>query len=80
MISSVKRLINMITDDHVSNKDLYQEIMKLHEKMDSIVVGRISPLERAVDRVYVYFAIIGGIISIVVTISVAYIQDKILHL
>lgn len=70
----------MTTDDHVTNKDLYQEIMKLHEKMDTIVVNRITPIERAVDRVYVYFAIIGAVISIVVTLGVAYIQEKILHI
>jgi hypothetical protein len=70
----------MTTDDHVTNKDLYQEIMKLHEKMDTIVVGRISPLERAVDRVYVYFAIIGAVVSVVVTVIASYIKERVLQI
>lgn len=70
----------MTSEDHVTNKDLYQEIMKLHEKIDSVVVGRISPLERSMDRIYVYIGIIGVISSAVITLSVSYIKEKILNI
>jgi len=70
-------VINMTKDDHVTNLQLYQEIMKLHEKMDTITTTRIAPLERAVDRILVYAGIIGVGVSAVITVTIAYIKDKI---
>jgi|GEM_PF-5697781 hypothetical protein len=67
----------MTKDDHVTNLQLYQEIMKLHEKMDTITTTRIAPLERAVDRILVYAGIIGVGVSAVITVTIAYIKDKI---
>lgn len=31
--------------DSVTNKDLYTEILKIHEKIDEVVTKRITPLE-----------------------------------
>ncbi len=63
--------------DTVTNKDLYTEIMKVHTKIDEVVDNRITPLERTVDRLWVYAGIAGLISSTILTGAISWIREKI---
>ena len=66
-----------MTKDTVSNKDLYTEILKIHEKIDTIIEKRINPLERTMDRLLLYAGIIGVITSLFIDGVKSYITEKI---
>ena len=60
----------------VTNKDLYTEIMKIHEKIDEVVDKRITPLERTVDKLWLYASIAGTIAGLVFTGIFDWVKDK----
>lgn len=66
--------------DIVTNKDLYTEIIKIHEKIDQVVEKRITPLERTVDRLWVYASIGGTIAGLLVTGTWDWVKSKVFRI
>jgi len=63
--------------DTVSNKQLYEAIMEVHGKIDYLVDNRISPLERAVERIKTYLLVAGAVIPFVVTAVINYVSKRV---
>ena len=62
--------------DQVTNRDLYTEILRIHEKIDSVVDKRITPLERTVDKMWIYMSFGIGLVSLAFTGIWDFIKEK----
>ena len=62
--------------DTVTNQTLYAEILKIHEKIDEVVDKRITPLERAVDRLWFYASFAGMVASLILTAALGWVKEK----
>ena len=62
--------------DTVTNRDLYTQILKVHEKIDTVVEKRITPLERTVDKLWFYASIGGTITSLVMLTIFEWVKEK----
>lgn len=62
--------------DIVTNQILYTEILKIHEKIDEVVDKRITPLERMVDKLWLYASIGGTIAGLIFTGIFDWVRDK----
>lgn len=61
----------------MSNQQLYEAIMNVHQKIDEVVDQRIVPLERWQSRVMGQVATILFVITITINIFVEYIKEKV---
>ncbi len=66
--------------DTVTNQTLYTEILKIHEKIDEVVDKRITPLERTMDRLWMYASFFGTIAGLLVTGVFDWIKSKFLKI
>ena len=66
----------MIMSDIVTNKALYEAIMDIHKKIDEVVDKRIGPLERTVDKLWLYASIGGTIAGFIMTMSLDWVKGK----
>lgn len=69
----------MKNEGYVTNRELFEAILDIRDKMDEIVDKRISPLEKAVDKMGVYFSIAITALGVIISLSVAWIKRE-LHL
>lgn len=63
--------------DTVSNQQLYEAIMNVHQKIDEVVDQRIVPLERWQSRIMGQVATIMFVVTLSINIFIEYIKDKV---